>query len=72
MMTLEWLRRRSPVFARTSRNTSAHRERSSRWRRSFGVENLPPTVKGDAEMLQDFPCSMAALSDEQLLNALGE
>jgi hypothetical protein len=39
---------------------------------SFGVENLPPTIKGDKELLQDFPCSMATLSDEQLLNALGE
>jgi hypothetical protein len=38
----------------------------------FGVESLPPTVKGDAEMLLDFPCTMAALSDEQLLKALGE
>jgi hypothetical protein len=39
---------------------------------SFGVENLPPTIKGDEELLQDFPCSMAALSDDELLKALGE
>lgn len=39
---------------------------------AFGVENLPPTTKYDEEMLLDFPCSMAALSDEQLLKALGE
>lgn len=39
---------------------------------SFGVENLPSSIKGDEELLQDFPCSMASLSDEQLLKALGE
>ena len=39
---------------------------------SFGVESLPPTIKYDKAMLLDFPCSLAALSDEQVLTALGE
>jgi hypothetical protein len=38
----------------------------------FGVESLPSSIKYDALMLQDMPCSMAALSDAQLLSALGE
>jgi len=39
----------------------------------FGEESLPDSIKSnsDAQMLQDIPCSMATLSDTELIKELG-